>query len=57
MSPTGSWAEAYAKAAQSVSQLTLLEKFNLTTGTGYINGRCFGETGAIPRLGFHGICL
>lgn len=57
MSPTGSWAEAYAKAAQFVSQLTLLEKFNLTTGTGYINGRCLGETGAIPQLGFHGICL
>lgn len=30
------WADAYAKAKSFVSQLTLLEKVNLTTGVGYV---------------------
>ena len=34
MDADGEWAEAYAKAADFVSQLTLLEKVNLTTGLG-----------------------
>lgn len=34
MSPDGEWIEAYNKAATIVSQLTLLEKVNLTTATG-----------------------
>jgi len=29
------WADAYAKAQKFVSQLTLLEKVNLTTGVGW----------------------
>ena len=29
------WEEAYAKARDFVSQMTLLEKVNLTTGVGY----------------------
>lgn len=29
-----SWAESYAKAAQMVEKMTLLEKVNVTTGTG-----------------------
>lgn len=29
---TGEWSDAYAKAKDFVSQLTLLEKVNLTTG-------------------------
>jgi hypothetical protein len=33
-SGTGEWAAAYAKARDFVSQLTLLEKVNLTTGVG-----------------------
>ncbi|CAL3965526.1 unnamed protein product, partial [Diplocarpon coronariae] len=32
MTGRGEWAEAYAKAKDFVSQLTLLEKVNLTTG-------------------------
>ena len=28
------WADAYAKAREFVSQMTLLEKVNITTGTG-----------------------
>lgn len=30
----GDWADAYAKAKAFVSQLTLLEKINITTGVG-----------------------
>ena len=36
MDPNGEWADAYAKAADFVSQLTLLEKVNLTTGIGQV---------------------
>jgi beta-glucosidase len=51
-----SWAQAYDKAVGFVSQLTLLEKVNLTTGVGWEGGRCVGNTGAIPRLKFPGLC-
>lgn len=50
------WADAYDKAVQFVSQLTLLEKVNLTTGVGWEGGRCVGNTGSIPRLNFPGLC-
>jgi hypothetical protein len=59
-SPWGSggsgWAEAYEKAAAFVSQLTLPEKVNLTTGVGWEEEQCVGNTGSIPRLGFRGFC-
>ena len=51
------WEEAYAQATQFVSQLTLLEKINLTTGVGWEGEQCVGNTGSIPRLGFRGLCL
>nr|AAL69548.3 beta-glucosidase [Rasamsonia emersonii]5JU6_A Chain A, Beta-glucosidase [Rasamsonia emersonii]5JU6_B Chain B, Beta-glucosidase [Rasamsonia emersonii]5JU6_C Chain C, Beta-glucosidase [Rasamsonia emersonii]5JU6_D Chain D, Beta-glucosidase [Rasamsonia emersonii] len=53
----GDWAEAYQKAVQFVSQLTLAEKVNLTTGTGWEQDRCVGQVGSIPRLGFPGLCM
>ncbi|KAI4168312.1 MAG: hypothetical protein LQ343_006479 [Gyalolechia ehrenbergii] len=56
-SGTGDWASAYERARAFVGQLTLLEKVNLTTGVGWQGERCVGETGAIPRLGFRGLCL
>ena len=40
-----------------MSQLTLEEKVNLTTGTGWQLDRCVGQTGSIPRLGFRAMCL
>ena len=52
-----SWAAAYAKAIAFVSDLTLTEKVNLTTGTGWEADRCIGNTGGVPRLGFRGLCL
>ncbi|KAL7271296.1 hypothetical protein RUND412_005956 [Rhizina undulata] len=53
----GDWADAYAKAKAFVDQLTLLEKVNLTTGTGWEQGHCVGNTGSIPRLNFRSLCL
>jgi beta-glucosidase len=50
------WEQAYQKAIKFVSQLTLLEKVNITTGTGWTSDLCVGTTGSIPRLGFGGIC-
>ncbi|KAL0932407.1 beta-glucosidase 1 precursor [Colletotrichum truncatum] len=51
------WADAYAKAKDFVSQLTLLEKVNLTTGVGWQSDLCVGNVGAIPRLGLRGLCM
>jgi hypothetical protein len=51
------WQDAYAKAQQFVSQLTLLEKVNLTTGVGWEGQACVGTTGSIPRLNFAGLCM
>lgn len=53
----GEWAEAYTKARAFVANLTLVEKVNLTTGTGWEADRCIGMTGSVPRLGFRGFCL
>lgn len=52
-----SWHEAYAKAYEFVQQLTIIEKVNLTSGTGWENGPCVGNTGDISRLGFQGLCM
>ncbi|KAK1756325.1 hypothetical protein QBC47DRAFT_184753 [Echria macrotheca] len=51
------WQDAYAKAKEFVSQLTLLEKVNLTTGTGWESEQCVGTVGAIPRLGLSALCM
>ncbi|OXV10510.1 hypothetical protein Egran_01729 [Elaphomyces granulatus] len=57
MSGNGDWAEAHEKAVQFVSQLTLPEKVNLTSGVGWMQGNCVGNTGSIPRLNFPGFCM
>ncbi|KAL1884172.1 hypothetical protein VTK73DRAFT_6841 [Phialemonium thermophilum] len=51
------WDDAIAKARAFVSNLTLVEKVNLTTGTGWESDVCVGMTGSVPRLGFRGFCL
>jgi hypothetical protein len=43
MNGQGEWAGAYAKAKDFVSQLTLLEKVNLTTGVGWEGEQCVGQ--------------
>ncbi|KAH8668571.1 glycosyl hydrolase family 3 N terminal domain-containing protein [Xylariales sp. PMI_506] len=51
------WEDAYAKAKAFVSQLTLLEKVNLTTGVGWEGEQCVGQVGSIPRLGLRSLCM
>ncbi|KAM0471674.1 hypothetical protein ACHAP7_008938 [Fusarium lateritium] len=53
---TGPWAIAVAKAKDLVSQLTLEEKVNLTSGTTTATG-CSGFIPGIDRVGFPGLCL
>ncbi|CAG8951136.1 hypothetical protein HYFRA_00006534 [Hymenoscyphus fraxineus] len=57
MKGTGEWSEAYAKAKDFVSQLTLLEKVNITTGVGWESEGCVGNTGSVPRLGLRALCM
>lgn len=53
----GDWAAAYEQARAFVSQLTLTEKVNLTTGVGWESEKCVGNNGAIPRLAFNAMCM
>ncbi|KAJ7857363.1 glycoside hydrolase superfamily, partial [Mycena leptocephala] len=50
------WASAVQRARAFVQGLTLPEKVNVTTGVD-IMGRCVGNTGTIPRIGWNGLCL
>ncbi|KAK3299320.1 glycoside hydrolase family 3 protein [Chaetomium fimeti] len=52
-----SWKDAYAKAQDLVSQMTLAEKTNITSGVGIFMGPCVGNTGSADRLGFPQLCL
>lgn len=52
-----SWRESYEKAAQMVGQMTLVEKVNVTSGTGWSMGMCVGNTAPVDRLGFPSLCL
>lgn len=51
------WTEAYAKAQKVVQNMTLVEKVNLTTGTGFLMGPCVGNTGSALRFGIPNLCL
>lgn len=57
MDGSGEWADAHARAQEFVKQMTLLEKVNVTTGVGWEGEGCVGNTGAVPRLGLHSLCL
>ncbi|CAK5264627.1 unnamed protein product [Mycena citricolor] len=50
----GSWVKGYNAAKALVSQMTIPEKVNLTTG---FDGLCAGVTGEIARLGIPSLCL
>ncbi|KAF2017320.1 glycoside hydrolase family 3 protein [Aaosphaeria arxii CBS 175.79] len=51
------WSESYRKAAELVKQMTLTEKVNVTTGTGWSTQMCVGNTAPVPRLKFPALCL
>ncbi|GAB5588478.1 hypothetical protein Unana1_03378 [Umbelopsis nana] len=57
LSITNQWDQAITKAKDMVAKLTLEEKVNMTTGVGWQEGHCLGNTPAIPRLNFTGLCL
>jgi beta-glucosidase len=46
------WADSYAKAAKMVSRMTLPEKVNITTGTGWQMGLSVGTNGPAVHVGF-----
>ncbi|KAF2192781.1 glycoside hydrolase family 3 protein [Zopfia rhizophila CBS 207.26] len=54
---TADWGESYRKAALLVSNMTLVEKTNITAGTGIFMGRCVGNTGSALRVGIPQLCL
>lgn len=51
------WRGSYEKAAALVGEMTLVEKVNVTTGTGWSMDMCVGNTGTVERLGFPSLCL
>lgn len=51
------WAESYAKAAKMVGSMTLAEKVNITTGTGWAMGLAVGNTGPAINAGFPSLAL
>lgn len=51
------WADSYAKAAKLVERMTLVEKVNITTGTGWSMGLAVGNTGPANSVGFPGLAL
>lgn len=51
------WRKSYDKAVELVGQMTVVEKVNITTGTGWSMDMCVGNTGAVDRLGFPSLCL
>jgi hypothetical protein len=51
----GQWEESYRKAAELVKQMTLPEKVNITTGTGWQMGLAVGNSGPAVHVGFPGL--
>ncbi|KAG6333169.1 hypothetical protein ID866_5915 [Astraeus odoratus] len=49
------WADAYKKAKQLISDYTIEEKVNITTGVGWMGGLCVGNIPA--NKNFPGLCL
>jgi beta-glucosidase len=49
------WATAYQKAKNLISDYTIEEKVNITTGVGWANGLCVGNIP--PNKNFPGLCL
>lgn len=51
------WAESYKKAQLLVEKMSLVEKVNITTGTGWAMDQCVGTTGIAATAGFPALCL
>ncbi|KID77552.1 Beta-glucosidase cel3A [Metarhizium brunneum] len=53
----GQWADAYVQARAFVALMSLGEKVNITRGFADPSNTCAGNTGSVPRLNWHGLCL
>lgn len=51
------WEESYTKAREMVGKMSLVEKVNITTGTGWSMNMCVGNTGTADSVGFPSLCL
>ena len=51
------WESSYEKARLMVERMTLAEKVNITTGTGWSMQMCVGNTGPALDSGFPALCL
>ncbi|KAI1077453.1 glycoside hydrolase family 3 protein [Whalleya microplaca] len=51
------WAQSYRKASEMVARMTLPEKVNVTTGTGWQMGLAVGNTGPAIYVGFPSLAL
>lgn len=51
------WQDSYLKASRMVEKMTLAEKVNVTTGTGWRMGLAVGNTGPAVHVGFPGLAL
>lgn len=51
------WGRSYDKAAKLVRNMTLAEKVNITTGTGWAMGLAVGNTGPALHVGFPSLAL
>lgn len=49
---SASWAESYQRASVMVGKMTLPEKVNVTTGTGWMMGLAVGTNGPAVHVGF-----
>ncbi|POS87704.1 hypothetical protein EPUL_000449, partial [Erysiphe pulchra] len=54
---TFKWVESYKKAQKLVNQMSLIEKVNITTGTGWRMGLAVGNTGPAIHVGFSSLAL
>ena len=51
------WNQSYVKASKMVRNMSLVEKVNITTGTGWGTNLCVGNTGSASDVGFPMLCL
>ncbi|KAL9105027.1 MAG: hypothetical protein Q9163_000124 [Psora crenata] len=51
------WQTSYEKASAMVEKMSLVEKVNITTGTGWGMNLCVGNTGSAKAVGFPMLCL
>ena len=52
-----SWEESYREAAVMVNKMSLVEMVNVTTGTGWSQNLCVGNTAPALEAGFPALCL